>query len=474
MTNRTEQLMGVFEEAYKELSKWDMRKATFNNPMAGLIFLVFLKHISDNKDALALDYPEKFDFDFLVLLYGEKVSREELINHIADTEKKLGFTNGILESFAGEIGLLNLHRRQLTPLFEAINSLNLKVANDSTYEVYDALVSYISLQSRREIRFAGDYLSDVNLSKLMAAMADVKNHMSVYDFACGYGITAAEAVRGTHAEVYAQDMNKVAAATSIMLLTIAMRSKATVRCEDTITNPLSFEQDRGNKKFDRILSVPPLGFKAVRNNGTIESGQQADAFQYGLTYKLTGDIVFARHLLATLKDDGIGILLMPVGSLFRGGNEGKIREEMLADNYIDAVIELPNGIVPGTSVKTALVIFKKNRISQDIYILDLSKDGAKDYVERVGRVGTTISEKGLEAIRDLVASRQEVEGLAQLVSRFEIMKNSSNLCAGAYIRQDFESLIELKDTDKIINQNNTLMDRLQHLEKSFLEVVRRL
>lgn len=473
MSAITEKLMSVFDNVYKELSKWDMRNATSDNPVAGLTFLVFLKHISDNKEALGLEYPEKLSFDYLVLLYGEKISSDELIHYISDIEQQLGYNNGILASFVREIDLLKL-TLQFKRFLEIINTLDFKITVDNQYEVYDALVSYISLQSRKEIRFAGEYITDVNLSKLMAKIANVNTDMSVYDFACGYSISLSEAVRGKNAVIYAQDINKISAAVSIMILTIAMNKNVIVQCNNSITSPLTINYERGNNKFDRVISAPPFGLRTTSMDERIQSVQLEMAFEYGLSYKLTGDLVFARHLLATLKDDGIGILLMPVGALFRGGSEGKIREQMIKDNYIDAVIELPTGIIANTGVKTALVVFKKNRKNKDVYILDASRDAAKEYVERVGRVGNKISDYGVNAIGELVSKRKEVEGLSRLVSSEEIIDNSVNLCAGAYLQLYVENLLEVQDIEELKERNVVLHKKFEHLEKRFNEIIERL
>ena len=468
MTKNNDEIMSVMDFAYRGLSKWDMRSTTNDNPIAALTFFVFLKYVSDNKEGLKLEYKEKYNFDYLVLLFGEKIEHDELVSHVASIEKQLGFKYGILESFIDEFDLKKFNR-QTTEILEAINSLNLKVEEDN-YSVYDCLVSYISMQSRRDLRFSGQYSTDLNLSRLMAEIADIDDGMSLYDFAAGYGMSLSEATRNKDVRVAAQDITKVCAAVSIMILTLSGKHGAEVRCDDSISNPLTLGRDK-NATFDRVISAPPFG---LRRSGDeiIASGQQANAFEYGLAYKLTGDLVFARHLLASLNDDGIGVLIMPMSSLFRTGTEDKIRRQMIEDNYIDAVIELPSGIVAGPSVKSVLVVFRKNRTNKDIYMLDLSRDSAKDYIERIGRVGSSITELGISEVKNLIIERKEVEGLSRLVDKVEILENGTNLSPGVYLQQAISDAIEVHDINYLLKKNEILQNKLLHLNKRFNEVLK--
>ncbi|KUO78021.1 MAG: hypothetical protein APF81_17510 [Desulfosporosinus sp. BRH_c37] len=469
MTKNNEEIMSVLDFAYRELRKWDMRNASNDNPVAALTFFVFLKYVSDNKEDLKLKYEEKYNFDYLVLLFGEKIEHAELVSHVSSIEKQLGFNYGILESFADGLDLKKFNR-QTTEILQAINSLDLK-AEEGNHSAYHSLVSYISMQSKKELRFAGEFISDVNLSRLMAEIADIKNGMSLYDFAAGYGISLSEASKDKDVVVAAQDITKVCAALSIMLLTMSGNSGAEVRCDDSISNPLTMMGGEENLTFDRVISAPPFGVRRSIEDAMIQSGQQANAFEYGLAYKLTGDLVFARHLLASLNENGIGILQMPMGSLFRSGMEEKIRTQMIEDNYIDAIIELPSGIVAGTNIKTALVVFKKNRANNDVYFLDLARDGAKDYVERISRVGTSITEAGLVVINKLMSERKEVEGLSRLVDRAEIIENGSNLCPGVYLQQSLSETLEVQDLTPLLKNNEVLQNKLLHLNSRFIEVL---
>ena len=470
MKNNKE-LMNGFDRAYAELCKWDMRSITNDNPSAALVYLVFLKYTSDNKERLGLEFFEKYNFDYLVLLFKDKIEHNELVNHVASIEKQLGFENGIMESFANDIDLKKFSE-QTTIVLEILNALDLSEDEGNT-TVYDTLSAYLSLQSKRELRFANNHITDINLAKLMAKLTEIDDNMTLYDFASGYGFTLAETAKGKDVQVFAQDIDKESAAVSIMLMTMIGKSGAKVCCDDSITNPLTADSNI-NTTFDRVISVPPFGIRLTGENATLKSGKQANAFEYGLGYRLNGDLVFARHTLASLSSNGIGVLMLPSGVLFRSGVDKEIRSRMIEDNYIDAVIEMPSGIVAGTRIETSLIIFRKSRKNEDIYMLDLTKDQAKDYVESAGRTGIAITGEGIDAISNLVLKRKEVEGLSRLVERREILKNDANLCAGVYIEQPIEDSIEVEDITGILEESSKLYRELLDLDNRYNEVVREL
>lgn len=466
---KIEEITSVLAQMYNTLSKWEIRSVALDNPSVVVVFFSFLKYISLYKEELKLSYPEKYDIDFLTLLYGQKITQEEFMAHIADLEEQLGFDKGILKSFITDLQLLSLEN-ETKELLDMINKVEIKA--DEQDVLYTAVAEYLSIQSRNDMRFASEYTTDNKLAKLMGELIEVQDGMTVYDPATGYSILLSEATQRKDVLVYAQDINRLSAAVSIMLLVMSGQKKVIVGCDDTITHPLTFELD--NKKFDRVLSIPPFGLRIGKEMAIIKSGQQADAFEYGLAYKLSGELVFARHLIASLKEDGVGLLLVPMSTLFKGGNEGKIREQMIKDNYIDTVIEMPVGILPNTNVKTALVLFKKGRKENDIYFMDLSKEECKSYTEKIGRVGVRFTDLGIEKVTEIVRSKKEASGIAVQVNREQVIKQNVNLCPGSYLQVELDQVENLNDVGELLNKNKRLFKQLEEVEIKLHQTIIRL
>jgi type I restriction enzyme M protein len=470
MTNKSNEISQALNYVYRELSKWSLRNAANDNPSAALVFFSFLKYVSDNKQKLSLEFDEKFNFDFLSVLFGERLRKNELVAHIANIEKQLGHGYGILESYASSIDLDSFDR-QSTQILDVLNSVDMSDVNDD-HLVYEAIVNYFSVTVKKEIRFSGECVTEQNLAKLMAAIGSPVNG-SVYDFAVGYGILAAECAKGKDVHVLAQDIDRTCAAVTIMMLTMAGCLNSTVLCGDTIINPLTTVLHY-EKTFDCVISSPPFGLKRSAKDATFESGQQADAYEYGLEFKLTGDLTFSRHLIASLRKDGIGVIQVPMGALFRGGMEEKVRANMIRDNYIDAIIELPVGIVAATSIKKALIVFKKNRKEKDIYMLDASREAAKDFIESNGRASVRITDYGVREIQRMVKSREVIEGLSTIITQKELAENNYNLSVGAYLQKSIEQVVIEEDIDALRKNNTILLAKLQQLDKKLNETIERI
>ncbi|WP_353852897.1 N-6 DNA methylase [Dehalobacter restrictus] len=468
MVNKIE-ISQVLNFVHRELSKWEFRNAANDNPSAALVFFSFLKYVSDNRQSLQLDFDEKFSFDYLSILFGERLDKNELVNHIGNVERQLGHRNGILESYASSLNL-NSFSRKNTQIMDALNSIDMTDA-ENEHLIYEALVSYFSVTVNKELRFSGEFITEQNLAKLMASIGSPK-HGTVYDFASGYGILAVESAKGKDVHIYAQDINRTCAAVTIMMLTMAGCKSSTVLCGDTLTNSL-YSVHRGLAAFDSVLSVPPFGMKLSNTDATFRSGDQANAFEYGLEFKLNSEMTFSRHLLASLKKDGTGVIQVPMGALFRSGTEEKIRANMIKDNYIDTIVELPTGVVSGTGVKTALIVFKKGRSHKDIYILDASRDAAKDFVEANGRAGTRITDYGVNEISRLIKERKVVEGLSAIITPKDIQANNFNLSVGAYLQKNIENIVVVDDIETLQKKNAVLVEKLNHIDKRLNEAIER-
>ena len=94
---------------------------------------------------------------------------------------------------------------------------------------------------------------------------------------------------------------------------------------------------------------------------------------FGVAPKAKADFAFLLHDLYHLEDDGIMTIVLPHGVLFRGGEEAKIRENLIEKNRIDAIIGLPENIFFGTNIATIIMVLKKNRPSSDVLTIDASK-----------------------------------------------------------------------------------------------------
>src|SRR5699024_9242929 len=100
--------------------------------------------------------------------------------------------------------------------------------------------------------------------------------------------------------------------------------------------------------------------------------------RFGLAPKTKADYAFLLHDLYHVKPDGIMAIVLPHGVLFRGGEEGTIRKNLIEANHIDTIIGLPPAIFFGTGIPTIIMILKQRRTDTDVLIIDASKGFVKE------------------------------------------------------------------------------------------------
>lgn len=150
--------------------------------------------------------------------------------------------------------------------------------------------------------------------------------------------------------------------------------------------------------------------------------------RYGVAPKGKADYAFLLHDLFHLKTDGIMTIVLPHGVLFRGGEEGEIRKNLIENNHIDAIIGLPANIFFGTGIPTIIMVLRKARPERtDVLIVDASKG-----FEKVGK-NNKLRASDIKRITDVVAARLTVPKFSRVVTREEIRQNDYNLNIPRYV-----------------------------------------
>lgn len=185
---------------------------------------------------------------------------------------------------------------------------------------------------------------------------------------------------------------------------------------------------------DHVGTYHPLYVDAVVSNPPYsQSWDSADKendpryTDYGLAPKTKADYAFLLHDLYHLKPNGIMTIVLPHGVLFRGNEEGKIRENLIEKNNIDAIIGLPANIFYGTGIPTIIMVLKKMRTTTDVLIVDASKGFVKE-----GK-NNKLRASDIKKIVDVVTQRESVEKFSRMVSRDEIRENGYNLNIPRYV-----------------------------------------
>ena len=174
---------------------------------------------------------------------------------------------------------------------------------------------------------------------------------------------------------------------------------------------------------DAVVSNPPYSLKW----DSIGKDSDPRYVRYGIAPKSKADYAFLLHDLYHLKPDGIMTIVLPHGVLFRGGEEGNIRKNLIEQNNIDAIIGLPANIFFGTGIPTIVMVLRQKRENTDVLIIDASKGFTKE-----GK-NNKLRACDIRKIVDTIKSRKDIEKYSKVVSLEDIRANDYNLNIPRYV-----------------------------------------
>lgn len=366
-------------------------------------------------------------------------------NRLIDSNYKKVF-DGIFETL--QTGLSKLgessgsQTKAISDLIQLIKDIPMDGKQD--YDVlgfiYEYLISNFAANAGKK---AGEFYTPHEVSLLMSEIvADhLKNRkeIQIYDPTSGSGSLLINIGRSVAKHIDDDDNIKYFAQElkqntyNLTRMNLVMRgilpSNITTRNGDTLEDDWPYFEES-----DPVGSYNPLYVDAVVSNPPYSQqwdpeGKDTDPryARFGLAPKGKADYAFLLHDLYHIKPDGIMAIVLPHGVLFRGGEEGAIRKNLIENNHIDTVIGLPANIFFGTGIPTIIMVLKQKRENTDVLIIDASKGFTK-----VGK-NNMLQASDIKRISDTVADRKDVSKFARVVSRDEIRKNEYNLNIPRYV-----------------------------------------
>lgn len=425
----------------EKYSDEDIKKMTANDEK-------LVKHISENigyfiayEDLFSTWLSKGDDFDVSDV-------RDALSNfdtNIEPTYKKL-FEN-IFKTLQSGLSKLGETSAKQTKSIKALLKLIKRIPMDGKqdYDVLGFIYEYlISMFAANAGKKAGEFYTphevSVLMSEIVANHLKDREHIKIYDPTSGsgsllinIGASMAQYIEGDNKiDYYAQELKENTYNLTRMNLVMRGISPANinVRNGDTLEDDWPFFENDENKdetyrlvRVDAVVSNPPYSQKWDPKDKEFDPRFK----EFGVAPKAKADYAFLLHELYHLEDDGIMTIVLPHGVLFRGGEEGKIRETLIERNHIEAIIGLPANIFFGTSIPTIIMVLKRTRTDTDVLIIDASRK-----YEKVGK-NNKLRARDIREIVDTLKARKDVEKFARLVSKDEIRENEYNLNIPRYV-----------------------------------------
>lgn len=443
-----------------------------------ILTMLFLKYLSDLWKDKRREYTEKYkgdaervkralgrerfllpdecDFDYL---YSKRdvANIGELINialeKIEDANKaKLEnvFRNIDFNSEPA-LGQTKERNRRLKHLLDDFSDPRLdlrpsRIGNrDVIGDVYEYLIGQFAAGAGKK---AGEFYTPKEVSILLAKLVQPKPGDRICDPACGSGSLLIQVSKEVHDDsgkpsknfsLFGQESNGSTWALSRMNMFLHEQDGARIEWCDTITNPKLIEDDQ-LMKFNVVVANPP--FSLDKWGADTASADKHKRFWRGIPPKSKGDYAFITHMVEiALADDGRIGVIVPHGVLFRGGSEGLIRQKLIEENLLEAVIGLPSNLFFGTGIPAAILIFHKGKKTTDVLFIDASREYANEKKQ------ARLRPEDIHKIFSTYQKFKSVPKYAYRAKRKEIEENEFNLNIPRYV--DTSEVEEEVDIDRL-------------------------
>lgn len=308
-------------------------------------------------------------------------------------------------------------------------------------DAYEYLISNYAANAGKS---GGEFFTPQSVSNLIAQLAihgqDKIN--KIYDPACGSGSLLLQAKKQFDEHIiedgfFGQEINHTTfnLARMNMFLHNINYDKFNIKLGDTLINP-HFGDD---KPFDAIVSNPPYSIKWVGDNDPTLINDERYAPAGVLAPNSKADFAFIMHTLSYLSSKGRAAIVTFPGIFYRGGKEKTIRQYLVDNNYIEAVINLPPNLFFGTSIAVNILVLAKNKKDTDIQFIDAS---GEEFFKKVTN-NNELEPKHIKRIMDIFINKENEDHVAKLVDYNFIVREGYNLSVSAYV--------EAKDIRKVIN-----------------------
>ena len=279
----------------------------------------------------------------------------------------------------------------------------------------------------------GEFFTPPEISQLIARIMQPKGGESVFDPCCGSGLllticsqlaTGSRQHRGCL--LHGQEKNGSAMALARLCMILNGETNHQLRWGDSLRDPKFVNFVGQLEKFDIVVSSPPF---SLRDWGREDAERDPyERYKWGTPPRAFGDYAFISHMIESLKPEvGRMTVVVSLGALFRGGAEREIREQLISENLIDAVIALPSKLLTHTSIQVALLVIRKDKADDNILFIDASSSYQQ------GKGYNVLRPEDVDLISQSYHAREKIDQYAQLATLTDIAANHYNLSVARYV-----------------------------------------
>lgn len=353
--------------------------------------------------------------------------------------------------------------------FSQYNLANSNVDSDLLGQSYEYLIKHFADLTNKK---AGEFYTPRSVVHLLGLILDPHEGETIYDPACGTGGMLLECV-GHLKEInkdyrtlklFGQEKNLTSSSIARMNMFLHGIEDFQIVRGDTLRNPAFFEAD-GLKTFDCVIANPPFSLKewGAENWGNDPFGRNIA----GVPPQGNGDMAWVQHMIKSMNSTGRMTVVLPHGALFRKGAEGRIREALISQDMLEAVIGLGPKIFYGTQLAACVMVFKQNKEADKkgkVLFID-----ASDQV-RVGRAQNYLEPDHVKQIHAWYNAFVDVENYVKVATFNDLVEHDFNLNITLYVEKIMED--NLPSVEEAFSDLKTAWEASQKAEEKFKEILK--
>jgi len=333
------------------------------------------------------------------------------------------------------------------------------INSDLLGDAYEYLIEQFAADAGKK---GGEFYTPREVERVIINILKPHEKDHIYDMAVGSGGFLLEAYhylkdqagdkKARSLYLYGQEINLGTYAIAKINMFLHGLDSADIQRGDTLADPKFLNPDGSLQTFDICVANPPYSVKEWEAE-TFKSDKHGRLVGYDMPPDKKADYAFVLHMVKSMNENGRAGIVLPHGVLFRGGAEGRIREQLINNDLIEAIIALPAKLFYGTGIPAAIVIFNRNKPENHKNKI-LIIDAEKDYEE--GKNQNRLRKKDIDKIVSAFEGYATQEKYARVVELKEIKENEFNLNVRRYVENgDEEEIVdvasvwrELKEIEK--------------------------
>ncbi len=366
--------------------------------------------------------------------------------------------------FANKDRFPNETLQRLINHFSQYNFGNTYISSDLLGDAYEYLIKQFAADAGKK---GGEFYTPREVEKVIIGILKPHQKDHIYDPTVGSGgflLEAYDYLKQKSGEkiaktlyLYGQEQNIATFAIAKINMFLHGLDSADIRRGDTLANPQFINQQGGLQTFDIVVANPPYSIKdyeweAFKNKfGRLE--------EYDAPPEKNADYAFILHIIKSMNTNGRAGIVLPHGVLTRGNAEARIREKILRNDLVEAIVALPPKLFYGTGIPAVVVVLNRNKADEKknkVLIIDAEKDFQE------GKNQNTLRPQDVNKIVKAFNDYEDIEKYARIVSLNDIENKGFNLNIREYIDSSEED--EVIDVKKVRGEIASLKKELSEAD----------